>query len=366
MLVPFRNTSGPKTAKIMFVGEAWGKDEDEVGRPFVGQSGREFARIANEVGLLRNPLPQRYISLKDMCHYWDGSPFLFTNVFAQRPPNNNIDLLCVNKVTAGAGYPMPPLKQGKYVDPKYLPEVERLYAEIDEVKPNLIVALGNTACWAVVHTTKISQIRGTTLLGRGGTKVLPTFHPAAVLRNWALRPVVKADLLKAAREAEFPEIRRPKRQVLVNPTLDEIQWWIENEGRNARIISVDIETGAGQIKCIGFAARTDFSMVVSFIDFRRDGGNFWPTFAEERAAWFLVRDIMRLPAVKLFQNGMYDLQYILKMGIIPHNCDEDTMLLHHAIYPEMQKGLGFLGSIYTDEPAWKLMRNHKEDFKRDE
>jgi hypothetical protein len=37
------------------------------------------------------------------------------------------------------------------------------------------------------------------------------------------------------------------------------------------------------------------------------------------------------------------------------------MLMHHSIMPEMQKGLGFLGSVYTDEPAWKLMRRKRAD-----
>jgi hypothetical protein len=44
----------------------------------------------------------------------------------------------------------------------------------------------------------------------------------------------------------------------------------------------------------------------------------------------------------------------------------DTMLLHHAMYPELPKSLGFLGSIYTNESAWKLMRQDSEELKRDE
>jgi len=64
---------------------------------------------------------------------------------------------------------------------------------------------------------------------------------------------------------------------------------------------------------------------------------------------------------------MYDLQYILPLGIAARANLEDTMLLHHSHYPEMKKGLGFLGSIYTSEPAWKLMRTMKADTeKRDE
>ena len=43
------------------------------------------------------------------------------------------------------------------------------------------------------------------------------------------------------------------------------------------------------------------------------------------------------------------------------------MLMSHALYPELQKGLGFLGSVWTDEPAWKLMRSSKStETKRDE
>ena len=70
---------------------------------------------------------------------------------------------------------------------------------------------------------------------------------------------------------------------------------------------------------------------------------------------------------KLFQNGMYDLQYIFRWGIKTRNAAHDTMLLHHSLYPEMRKGLGFLGSIYSNEAAWKMMGRPKADtVKRDE
>jgi uracil-DNA glycosylase len=368
-LVPFRHTLGPKSAKILCVGEAWGKDEEECGKPFVGQSGRELARMACEAGLLRNPLPERWLSSRDMIYYWEASPLLLTNVLALRPPNNNLDALCVPKAESNPAYP--PLRQGKYLRPDLLPELERLQSEIQEIQPNLILAMGNTACWAVMRSAKISQIRGTAGLGPQGSiaqglKILPTFHPAAVLRNWALRPIVVADLIKAKLEGGFPDLRRPKRQVLVNPTLAEIEAWLGEAQRNASILSVDIETGAGQIKCIGFSWRIDAAMVVSFVDLTKDSGNFWEDEGDEARAWSLVRALLALPCPKLFQNGLYDLQYLLHMGLRPRNCLEDTMLLHHSLFPEMQKGLGFLGSIYTSEPAWKLMRLQSETLKKDD
>ena len=44
------------------------------------------------------------------------------------------------------------------------------------------------------------------------------------------------------------------------------------------------------------------------------------------------------------------------MGITVPHAGEDTMLLHHSLQTEMEKGLGFFGATYTDEPSWKFMR----------
>ena len=86
-------------------------------------------------------------------------------------------------------------------------------------------------------------------------------------------------------------------------------------------------------------------------------------------AWRLVKEILALPMPKLAQNGLYDLQYLWRPhGIAVKNYAEDTMLLHHALYIELKKDLGYLGSIYTDEAAWKLMRHRAKDMveKKDE
>ena len=82
-------------------------------------------------------------------------------------------------------------------------------------------------------------------------------------------------------------------------------------------------------------------------------------------AWNLVQALLASPVPKTFQNGLYDLSYLIRMGLVVKNCVDDTMLHHHALMPEMQKGLGFLGSVYTNEASWKLMR-HNESNKRDE
>ena len=73
-----------------------------------------------------------------------------------------------------------------------------------------------------------------------------------------------------------------------------------------------------------------------------------------------------MPA-KIFQNGLYDISFLWRAyGIGVRGAEEDTMLLHHALYPESLKGLGFLGSIYCDEGAWKGMRKGTETIKRED
>ena len=379
-LSPFSAWSGPRKPKMLLIGEAFGESEDQLKQPFVGESGKEFWRILGEAA--PDLWPEEHSRVADLHRYglawarqrdeWlHEAEIAFTNVLNLRPPANKLDELCVpKKDLSDATYPWPAISRGLYLRPEFLPHIERLLTEIRLASPNLIVTLGNTACWAILRRTDIGAIRGTTTLAGAHVsplKTLPIYHPASVLYRWSWRPIVIADLMKAFRESKFPELRRPARQVLVNGTITEYQEWTDAILHNhpPKMLSCDIETGHGLIKCVGFGSGAGTAIVVPF----RDAGlaPYWPDTSTELAAWQVVFDLLASPIPKLFQNGLYDLQYLLKLGCRPCNVIEDSMLLHHALYPEMQKGLGFLGSIYTDEPAWKLMRRKRPDTeKRDE
>lgn len=342
----FVHSSGPKDAKIALVGEGWGDQEALVGKPFQGYSGQELTRMLAEAGISRRD-----------C--------FITNVFNFRV--KEIADLCGKKSEVGADYPLANLgKTGQYLKPEFFPELARLEQELSVVSPNVVVALGATACWALLGVNGLASLRGTVAMGHNvPLKVLPTYHPAAIMRNWAHRPITVADLMKAKRESVTPVISRPSRFLLVNPSLAEIRSWVSTHLRDE--CSCDIETKFGMIEMIGFSASPTHAMVIPFWD-KSKGGNYWPTFAEEKAARQVVRTILEDPSItKIFQNGLYDLQYIMKEGFRPRGCREDTMLLHHSLYPEMQKGLGFLGSVYTSEPAWKMMRGKKiTEMKKDD
>lgn len=334
------------SVKIALIGEAWGEKEEEVGRPFVGTSGWLLDQMLAQAGISR-------------------SECLVTNCFNLRPrPTNDIKNLCGPRT---AGIPgLPQVQAGKYIRTEYASELERLYHEVSDSDANIIVALGATAAWAFLHTSGIRSIRGATtvtcdrvsnILGRQ-YKVLPTYHPAAVAREWSLRPIVIADLDKARRQSSTPDFTRPSRSIWLRPTLLDLANYERDFIRPAQSLAADIETKQDQITCFGFAPSPDTAIVIPF--FLESGQNYWPTLQEEVIAWGYVRNWLAMKPTT-FQNGLYDINFTWsRYGIPVPLASEDTMLLQHAWQPEMQKGLGFLASVYTEEASWKFMGKGKK------
>ena len=133
--------AGNPHADLMFVGEAPGADEDEQGVPFIGRAGQLLTKIIEAIGLSRDDV---YIA----------------NVIKCRPPGN------------------------RNPEPDEIAECEPfLIRQIESVKPKVIVALGTFAAQALLRTdAPISKLRGT-FHDYHGARLLPTFHPAYLLRS---------------------------------------------------------------------------------------------------------------------------------------------------------------------------------------
>lgn len=362
---------------IFLLGEAQGTNEAKINAGFVGASGIELLRMLDESGIITFTAEDRDYLFR---FYRNGDPNLIdciwklhpevyrSNVFQQHPPGDKVEWFCGPKKEGLDGYPA--LIKGKYVRQEFAHELERLGDEILMVDPNLIICLGNSALWAMAGATGISKLRGTTCVSShtvSGYKCLGTYHPAAVIRQWEIRPTVVIDLMKAKRQAEFPEVIRPPREIWIEPSLEDMQRFYDEHISRCELLSIDIETAGRSITCIGFAPSTRTSLVVPFLDTRRKDGNYWPTATDERQAWAFVRRVCESRISKLFQNGMYDIAFLWQSyGIRCFNATHDTMLASHAQQPEALKGLGFLGSIFTDEGPWKTQRKKTETIKRDE
>ena len=148
------HTEGNRKARLMFVGEAPGADEDAQARPFVGRAGQLLTKIIEAIGLKREEV-------------------LIGNVNRCRPPGNRA----------------PTTEEAATCKPFLL-------REIAVVQPEVIVVLGNTAMKNLLDTREgITRLRGT-FQDYKGIKVMPTFHPAYLLRDPSKKRETWEDLKK--------------------------------------------------------------------------------------------------------------------------------------------------------------------------
>ena len=147
--------TGNPDAKLLFIGEGPGRDEDLQGKPFVGRAGQLLNKIIEAMGLQRDDI---YIS----------------NVVKCRPPGNRT-----------------PLPNERNTCKNLL-----LFKEIEIIQPKIICALGSPATQGLLgDEVKISQVRGM-FKEFQGIPVLPTYHPAYLLRNPAEKRTVWEDMKK--------------------------------------------------------------------------------------------------------------------------------------------------------------------------
>lgn len=347
--------SGPCPARIMIVAEAPGEAESSRLQPLVGPSGYELRRMLAQVG----------VNL-DECFK--------TNVFDRQPRGNDVGLYGVERDHPSACLDLGPLTSNPrlYLHQDFRPMVERLRGELLACNPNIVVALGNIACWALLGSTGVTELRGNVALTSiTGTpiKVLPTYHPAAVLRQWDWRVIVLGDLEKARAESLDLVLTYDNTELWLRPTLSDLREFGDRYMFRCRgPVATDVETKRGQITCMSFAPTVDVSITVPFW-VEGLAPNYWHTEHDERAAWaWCAQWIEDASVPKVTQNGLYDIQYFIRHGMQPRGFTEDTMLAHHSLLSEMRKSLGFLGSVYTNTPGWKKMRTalREEQLKRDD
>lgn len=337
---------------IVVVTEYPGQTDLVTGQLLSGQTGRLFWELwFDEVGFKEKP------------------PVL--SVLSKRPGSGKIEDFCLNKKEAEeaghsygfAKYPWEMIKSGKYLHPRFHQDLEFLKAKLLELQPNIVVCLGSLACWALLGSAKISKLRGTCAESSliPGLKVLPTYHPQTIMREWEQRVIAGADLMKAKRESASPDIVRPAREVWVVESRADLDWASSFLSAKS-LLSLDIETKLGQITCLSFAVSPSLSIVFPFTDSRQADWNFWRDQEDEVHAWKVVKKICQTSNIhKILQNGVYDIQYLWRIcNIKTLGFRHDTMIEHHCLYSELPKSLGFMGSIYTNEQSWKLMRRWTE------
>jgi uracil-DNA glycosylase len=353
--------------KLAIIGEAYGEQEAFAGEAFVGPAGQELSRMLAQAGYGNDLLPYAFTSSVRMINYWAKFPYPRLNVFNERPHDNNVELFYAkpsDKVPVDKSYPSRRFGTSiHWVKEEYTHHLESLHATLEALHPNVIVALGNTALWALGLPPTISKLRGNILTCKWG-KVVATYHPASVLRKWDQRVLAVLDLAKALRESESAMPTRLDREIWTEPTIDDLyKWWFDH-GSKATMLAVDIETvKQKQISEIGFAANSTHALHVPFV--YQEGGvwkSWWATAQEELEAFEFVRMVCESEVPKIGQNlCQYDSFWLAKeWGVVLHNVVADTMTLSHCWSPELPKNLGFLASLFCSESEWKSIRSHSD------
>lgn len=199
--------TGPCPARIMIVGEAPGEQEILKNEPFVGYAGSELSKMLADAGISR-------------------SQCFITNVVKIRPPGNDVSTLVAAKKSEIT--PAHINIRDKFVLPAVRDGMEILKREIELCQPNVIIALGNLPLWALTGQWGIMSWRGSELecdlqLNLPyKPKVVPTYHPAVVLRQWSWRQIAVQDLKRAAREGKSREVIRRDYNFVIRPSFDQV------------------------------------------------------------------------------------------------------------------------------------------------
>jgi uracil-DNA glycosylase family 4 len=329
---------GNPNANIMLIGEAWGEEEERVGRPFVGRSGEELNRMLHEVGIMR-------------------SETYATNLINERPPYNDLTAWIAAKKKDITSQHV--ILRDKYVLPKVRAGYESLMKEIGLVRPNVIVALGNHAMWALTGQWGIMKWRGSQLTSDNGFKVIPTIHPAAILREYSYRPVVLNDLRRAGKERNDSHYTNiPSWDFTVRPSyhkvisvLEALTHRAEDEGH--LWVEFDLETSPVHITCAGISWSKTEALCIPFTC---ASGHYWSE-EEEGAVVFALYKFLTNPKVWVRgQNLLYDCQHTYRWWHFVPNVKQDTMISHHVLFAGMKKSLDFQASLYCDHyEFWKEM-----------
>lgn len=335
---------GPIPARIMLVGEAWGAEEERANEPFVGVSGQELNRMLHEAGILR-------------------SECFVTNLINQRPPNNDLgQWIALKKKDITSQHVQ---LRDKWVLPLVKEGFRSLQAEILACQPNIIVAFGNAAMWALTGNWAITKWRGSQLeldlhaLPSGWAdvqsrpKVVPVIHPAAILREWSWRAATVNDLRRVKRHMTSRAYSKPEWNFRVQPSfaqvetvLNQLYWSIESHDEQVWI-DFDLETRKGHISCVGVSWTKLDAICIPFMSSINKEG-YWNAEQEAWIVWMLSR-ITTHPHVSVrWQNGLYDAQYTHRHWHFVPRGRQDTMISQHSLFSDLPKSLGFIASMYCD------------------
>lgn len=348
------NPAGPCPANIMIVADSPGIEEINMGIPFTGYAMRTLTQMLAEKGIALN---QCYRTHALKVYAPQDAPEAFVALKKKEISYEHVEC------------------NGKFVLQILRDHIEVLRHEIARVKPNVIIALGNVALFALTGNWSINAWRGSVLkcilnteLGYD-VKVIPTYHPRQINKMWAWRVIGLQDLKRAKLESKDYSFPALVYNFLLKPSYEQCLFVLDqlimqlDTSLVIKEISVDIETKYGTIECIALAWTDTDAICIPFIT-QSPYNNIYPFYFTVDQETEIIYRIYKITTHKncrvIGQNLTYDMQYIQKQWLFIMNGYEDTLIGQHTLFSTLPKDLSFLSSMYLP-----YHKHWKEDGKGD-
>jgi uracil-DNA glycosylase family 4 len=345
------NGVGPLDAKVMIVGEAPGPDEDIKGEPFIGRAGKKLDSLLARVGIHRSQLR-------------------ITN--ATR---------CFPRLKTVEGFRAPDWEEMK----KCLPYLDQ---EVAFVKPNVIVPVGNVALRALLEDKKasIGDYRGREIWSvKYNCKIMPTYHPSAVMRNPTLEETVVQDFKRIWESSQYKEMTSQQEgNYIIIDTIEKFDAFYERISQ-VKEFSYDIESSGfnwqkDHVMCVSFSWKKGTAVVLPITKWigiekekvelkdkkvRRKGitevkqvevvtkyieDTYQPWWGEKQSYIMMnLMSIMTSDISRIAQNGKFDDKFFLQKGWKLQPLAYDTLLMHYLLHETAkgQHGLKDMALQYT-------------------
>jgi DNA polymerase-1 len=338
-MTPGIPSHGPQPARLLIVGESASADDLWKQRPFAGRSGDELARMLHEAGIILTEARTTYV------------------VKSKAPADHT--LWYETSRTKALTKALPHFWGGKF----YSTEVEAgrqvLLEEIRQTKPEVVLALGEAALWALTGEVGITSWRGSLLdlhpdlVAACECKpvVIPAYSPSMIMRMWDWRAIAIRDFQRVRDFLENPAAYQyPAYSFAIHPTLPGVMQTLNSllrdcyAGKTVRL-SVDIETICRHIACIGLAWSSTEALCIPLM--AKGATPYWNQ-DEETAIYGHLKALLTHPQCYVIgQNFNYDAQHFAKhLGYAP-NIQFDTMIAQHTLFPGLPKSLDFISSMYA-------------------
>lgn len=235
---------------------------------------------------------------------------------------------------------------------------DQLWQEINQIKPNVILALGSTVLNSITGFKSLSDYRGS-ILYRNGVKVIPTYSPSGLsvfgpleFKGYYHKYIIEHDIQRAWKQSVSSDYNPPRRNLHIIKSSWELESFLDRY-KHLKHPAVDIEARGRYLPdCVGLSLDPREGVTVPLWNHEEMQKIAVIPDSQMVQLWLLLSKFLAESDV-VGQNFKYDADKLRRLGFTIRSLYSDLMFKSFTISPEFPKSLGFFASWYTEEPFYK-------------